>query len=65
MRHETIISSRESAPAIDGSAEFPFVLEFFMVEGLGYRGMGYCDRDGNWRNAFNHDRLMGRIYLTE
>ena len=36
-----------------------------MVEGLGYRGMGYCDRDGNWRNAFNHDRLMGRIYLTE
>ena len=43
----------------------PFVTEFFMVQGLGYRGMAYCDQDGTWRNAFNHFPLMGRIYLLE
>ena len=43
----------------------PFVTEFFMVQGLGYRGMAYCDHDGTWRNAFNHFPLMGRIYLLE
>ena len=43
----------------------PFVTEFFMVQGLGYRGMAYCDRDGMWRNAFNHFPLMGRIDLLE
>ena len=43
----------------------PFVVEFFMVQGLGFRGMAYCDEDGTWRNAFNHDHLMGRIYLLE
>ena len=43
----------------------PFVVEFFMVQGLGFRGMAYCDQDGNWRNAFNNDQLMGHIYLLE
>ncbi len=45
--------------------ESPFVTEFVMVQSLGFRGMAYCGRDGEWRNAFNHHRLMGRVYSLE
>ena len=66
MRLESIISPREPAASAESVCELsPFVLEFFMVESLGYRGMAYCDADGNWRNAFNHEQLMGRVYLLE
>jgi hypothetical protein len=66
MRSELAISTREPAPALEGfTVPSPFVLEFFLVEALGFRGMAYCDRDGNWCNASNHDQLMGHIYLLE
>ena len=36
-----------------------------MVKSLGYCGMGYCDRDGDWRDAFRNRLLIGPIYLIE
>jgi hypothetical protein len=64
--NQTAMQARQPVFGAEEAAETsPFVLEFFMVQGLGFRGMAYCDEDGNWRNAFNHDQLMGRIYLLE
>jgi hypothetical protein len=57
---------QQTASTVDRAAETsPFVVEFFMVQGLGFRGMAYCDEEGIWRNAFNNDQLLGRIYLVE
>lgn len=36
-----------------------------MVEGVGFRCMAYCDKNGKWRNAFNNEELFGDIYLLE
>jgi hypothetical protein len=47
------------------SARSPFVLEFFMVEGVGFRCMAYCDKVGKWRNAFTNEELFGDIYIVE
>jgi hypothetical protein len=64
--NQTMMPDRPPVFGNEKSAEAsPFVVEFFMVQGLGFRGMAYCDRDGNWRNAFNNDQLMGHIYLLE
>lgn len=43
----------------------PFVIEFFMVEGLGFRCMAYRDNDGKWRDAFKHYELHGDIQILE
>ena len=43
----------------------PFVVEFFMVQGAGFRCMAYRDSDGRWRAAFNNDELFGDIYILE
>jgi hypothetical protein len=43
------------------SGESPFLLEFFLIQGLHFRCMGYCDTDGKWRGAFNHFELPGPI----
>lgn len=43
----------------------PFLLEFFMVEGKGFRGMAYCDQEGKWHKAFNNEELRGAISIVE
>jgi hypothetical protein len=64
--NQTTMQACQPAFGVEEAAEAsPFVVEFFMVQGLGFRGMAYCDEDGNWRNAFNNDQLMGHIYLLE
>ena len=45
--------------------ESPFLAEFFMVEGPGYRCMAYNDSEGRWRKAFNHTLLPGQIRVIE
>lgn len=42
----------------------PFVIEFFMLQGIGFRCMGYRDKDGKWRSAFNHVELFGKIQIV-
>jgi hypothetical protein len=41
----------------------PFITEFFMVEGRGFRGMAYSDSKGSWRSAYNHVLLPGKIRI--
>jgi hypothetical protein len=43
----------------------PFILEFFIVQGPGFRCMAYCDEGGAWRNAFNNEELLGEINILE
>jgi hypothetical protein len=46
-------------------ATSPFLLEFFMVQGPGFRCMAYCDEDGVWHNALNNEELFGNISILE
>jgi hypothetical protein len=39
----------------------PFDLEFFMVQGSGFRCMAYRNHDGKWRGAFDDEELPGAI----
>jgi hypothetical protein len=43
----------------------PFLVEFFMVQGMGFRCMAYRDDEGRWRRAFDNAELTGRIWLSE
>ena len=64
--NETMITAYQPEFGVEQTTEeSPFIVEFFMVQSLGFRGMGYCDEDGRWRNAFNNDQLMGQVYLLE
>jgi hypothetical protein len=46
----------------DGGAS-PFLVEFFMVQGIGFRCMAYRDAEGRWRTAFEHEELTGSIQV--
>ncbi|HEV2327527.1 MAG TPA: hypothetical protein VGY56_01925 [Verrucomicrobiae bacterium] len=39
----------------------PFLLEFFMVQGSGFRCMAYRNQEGKWRGAFDDEELPGAI----
>lgn len=41
----------------------PFEIEFYMLQGIGFCCMGYCDPQGKWRSAFNHVELFGKIRI--
>jgi hypothetical protein len=43
----------------------PFIIEFFMVQGVGFRCAAYRDPDGRWREAFNNEELFGEIQILE
>ena len=43
----------------------PFLLEFFMVQGTGFRCMAYRNGDGKWHGAFNNEELPGAIRILE
>jgi hypothetical protein len=43
----------------------PFVLEFFMVQGAGFRCMAYRNGDGKWHEAFNDRELSGAVRILE
>ena len=59
------MNNRETLAVMDQTDETsPFVIEFFMLQGVGFRCMGYRDRDGKWRSAFNHIELFGKIHVV-
>ena len=62
---QAITSEFDSMDALERPAEWPFLVEFFMVEGKGFQCMAYCDNDGKWRNARNHFQLYGEIRILE
>jgi hypothetical protein len=49
----------------DSDKTSPFLLEFFMVQGAGFRCMAYRNGDGKWRGAFNNEELPGAIRILE
>ena len=56
------VQVREALPPsgdIDGHC--PFVLEFFMVQGNGFRCMAYRNGEGKWRGAFDGEELPGAV----
>jgi hypothetical protein len=66
MTNQSMTLQGELPPAGETQAEeSPFVTEFVMVQSLGFRGMAYCGGDGQWRDAFSHHTLVGRIYSLE
>jgi hypothetical protein len=66
MTYQNYMRPCEPESAVEKHAETsPFLVEYFMVQALGFRGMAYCDEDGRWRNAANRDFLLGRIYLLD
>lgn len=61
-----MMNKQEYASAERASQEdSPFEIEFFMLQGIGFRCMGYRDEKGQWRSAFNHVELFGMIQIAE
>ena len=75
MRNETLQNSetafndatRRSGGELPGEGDWasPFTLEFFMVQGSGFRCMAYRNRDGKWHGALDHEELPGAIRVLE
>ena len=55
----------EPAPAAVKEDASPFLQEFFMVQGFGFRCMAYRDDDGRWRTAFDNQELFGHVWISE
>jgi hypothetical protein len=51
----------EAVPSGESDGICPFVLEFFMVQGNGFRCMAYRNTDGKWRGAFDDEVLPGAV----
>ena len=49
----------------EGNWASPFVQEFFMVQGTGFRCMAYRNPDGKWRGAFDNAELPGAVRVLE
>ncbi len=43
----------------------PFLVEFFMVQGAGFKCMAYRNPDGTWRGAFDNAELPGVIRVVD
>jgi hypothetical protein len=66
MINQLLTPPGQTAFTIEKSAgETPFMIEFFMVQGIGFRCMAYCDEDGKWRHAFDNAELFGDIRILE
>lgn len=61
-----ILSTRQKAgPIGEYNGVSPFIIEFFMVQGTGFRCMAYRNDDGTWRGAFDNEELPGAIRVLE
>jgi hypothetical protein len=47
------------------NASSPFTVEFFWVQGSGFRCMAYQDQAGKWYEAFCNWALPGPIHVLE
>lgn len=56
------VIGRNGAKAEAGHDEAsPFLVEFFMVQGVGFKCMAYMGFDGKWHAAFTNSTLPGNI----
>lgn len=61
----TPMKCNEAKPKIEEQNESPFITEFFMVQGVGFRCMAYRNGDGKWRGAFDNEELPGAVQILE
>jgi hypothetical protein len=61
----TLPIQETAEPAATPAEANPFLLEFFVVEGPGYRCTAYRDAAGQWREAFSNEELFGDIQIVE
>lgn len=54
------VAGQKADVAVKDAAS-PFLVEFFMVQGLGFVCMAYRNSDGKWRTAFDNRELPGAI----
>jgi hypothetical protein len=56
-----------SAPKAEAGQDevSPFLVEFFMVQGVGFKCMAYMGFDGHWHGAFDNRVLPGNIRVLE
>jgi hypothetical protein len=59
-----LIAGHEAQAAVKDAGS-PFLVEFFMVQGAGFRCMAYRNSDGKWRGAFDNRELPGAIRILE
>lgn len=59
-----LIAGHKAALMADEAAS-PFLVEFFMVQGVGFQCMAYRNSDGKWRGAFDNRELPGAIHVLE
>ena len=59
------LAGRHNAKPMANDAGSPFLVEFFMVRGVGFQCMAYLNSDGKWRSAFDNRELPGAIYVLE
>ena len=61
-----LTNRHETGPAAEGHDETsPFLVEFFLVQGVGFRCMAYRDFEGKWHHAFNNKELPGTVRVLE
>lgn len=61
-----ITGRREPKPVMKEPDEpSPFLVEFFMVQGVGFKCMAYRNGDGKWRTAFDDIELPGIVRVLE
>jgi hypothetical protein len=59
-----LVGLHRSEPTVRDAGS-PFLVEFFMVRGVGFQCMAYRNSDGKWRGAFDNRELPGSIYVLE
>lgn len=65
---EQLLRRQKMAPEpafVPPSGPSPFLVEFFMVRGIGFQCMAYRGSDGRWFSAFNGQELPGTIRVLE
>jgi hypothetical protein len=55
----------DDCKAAVADAGSPFLVEFFMVQGIGFQCMAYRNSDGKWRGAFDNRELPGAIRVLD
>jgi hypothetical protein len=58
-----LAAAGQKAEAVVKDAASPFLVEFFMVRGVGFQCMAYRNSDGKWRAAFDNRELPGSIHV--
>jgi hypothetical protein len=63
---KTTPTEGKAAVAVEKStAALPFIIHFFMVQGIGFRCTAYCDQQGTWRDALKNEELHGDVRILE